>query len=387
MYLWINRLVITSLIALSFGLPFVRSAAARPGPGGLTCRACIIVDDTGAILWARRARAPLANASTTKMLTALTALELGAKAESEVVVSARAAATGGGGLDLETGDVIAVEELLYALLLSSSNDASMALAEHAGGSESAFVAAMNSLALHIGARDSHFATPHGLDTPGHLATAADLAAIGAELMARPRLARIVGTEHYEVGGTDNPEKLKNSNPLLGTYRGTVGIKTGFTDNAGEVLVAAARRHRRSLIVVAMGSRNAASDVRSLLDRGWAKLARSLLLRAREPVGEVTLGGGGSVVAVASDSVRGWARPGEVSSRFVAYHDIPAATTAGEPIGRVDVYWANRRVASAPALSATSLQASAAEPTPLGEVLGNLLQNGFRIASLLGASRP
>lgn len=389
MYLWISRLVIISLILLPVGVfPCVRSATARPRAGRLTCRACIVVDDTGATLWARRPKAPLANASTTKMLTALTVLELGTKAEREVVVSKHAAATGGGGLDLETGDVLSVEELLYSLLLSSSTDASVALAEHAAGSERAFVAAMNSLfALHLGARGSHFATPHGLDTPGHRATAADLATIGAELLTRPRLARIVGTKRRQVGWTDGSEVVKNSNPLLRTYRGAVGIKTGFTDRAGEVLVAAARRHGRSLIVVAMGSRNAAADSRALLDYGWTRVARSRLLRAGETVGEVTVGDGASVVAVASDSLRGWAPPEEVSSHFVAREDLSAATTAGEPIGRVDVYRAGRRIASAPALSAASLPAPAPQPTRLGEALGTLLENAFRIASLIGASHP
>ena len=379
--------MIISLFLLASGFPWARRATAQPPLDRLTCRACIVVDDTGATLWARRAQAPLANASTTKILTALTVLELGARAQREVVVSKHAAVTGGGGFDLVAGDVLSVEELLYALLLSSSNDASVALAEHAAGSESAFVGAMNSLALHLGARGSHFATPHGLDTPGHRATASDLAIIGAELLRHPLLARIVGTKHRSVAGNGGTEKLLNSNPLLGTYRGTVGIKTGFTDKAGDVLVAAARRHGRSLMVVAMRSRNAAADARALLAYGWARLARSLLLRAGETVGEVTVGNGGSVVAVAGDSVRGWATPEEVSSRFVALKDLSAGTAAGEPVGRVDVYRAGRRIASAPALSAASLRVFAPEPTRAGEMLGAVLENAFRIASLMGAAHP
>ena len=386
MHLWISRLTFIASSLLIFGSPCLHPATARPRPGGVTCRACVVVDDTGATLWARRAKTPLANASTTKMLTALTVLELGTKAQREVVVSEQAAATGGGGLDLETGDVLTAEELLYAMLLSSSNDASVALAEHAAGSERAFVAAMNSHAIHLGALDSHFVTPHGLDTPGHRATASDLALVGAELLSHPLLKRIVGTEQRKVVGPDGPEKLKNSNPLLGTYRGVMGIKTGFTDGAGEVLVVAAQRHRRRLIAVAMGSRDAAADSRRLLDYGWSRLARSLLLREGEAVGEVTVGDGGSVVAVAGDSVRGWARPEEVSSHFVA-REVLSGASVGEPVGRVDVYRAGRRIAIATALSAGSLPAAAPEPTPVGEALGTLLGHAFRIASLLGASPP
>ena len=387
MYLWISRLVIISLIALAPMFTYGRPAEARPRLGRLTCRACVVVADDGATLWTRRAQTPLANASTTKMLTALTALDLGVHPHGQVVVSKRAASTGGGGLDLTAGDVLPVEELLYALLLSSSNDASVALAEHAAGSESAFVAAMNSLAHHLGALGTHFSTPHGLDTPGHRATAADLAIIGAELMNRPRLARIVGTKRHRVVWTDGSEVLENTNPLLGTYRGAVGIKTGFTERAGEVLVAAARRHGRTLIVVAMRSRNAAADSKAMLDYGWHRLARSLLLRAGDPVGELTLGDGSSVVAVARDSVRGWATPGPIESRFVAGENLSAATTAGEPVGRVHVYRAGRWIASAPALPTSSLRTSSPEPTPIGEALGFLLENAFRIASFMGASLP
>jgi len=141
------------------------------------------------------------------------------------------------------------------------------------------------------------------------------------------------------------------------------------------------------MVVAMRSRNAAADARALLAYGWARLARSLLLRAGETVGEVTVGNGGSVVAVAGDSVRGWATPEEVSSRFVALKDLSAGTAAGEPVGRVDVYRAGRRIASAPALSAASLRVFAPEPTRAGEMLGAVLENAFRIASLMGAAHP
>lgn len=126
---------------------------------------------------------------------------------------------------------------------------------------------------------------------------------------------------------------------------------------------------------------------TLLDYGWTRLARSLLLRAGETVGEITAVDGASVVAVATDSVRGWAPPEEVSSHFVARDDLSATTSAGEPVGRVDVYRAGRRIASAPALSAASLRAPAPRPTRFGEALGTLLENAFRVASLMGASHP
>jgi D-alanyl-D-alanine carboxypeptidase len=271
--------------------------------------------------------------------------------------------------------------------MTSSNDASVALAEHAAGSETSFVDAMNALAFDLGARDSHFVSPHGLDAPEHYSTASDLADIGAALLDYDRLARIVSTEHYQLSGAEGTEMLENSNPLLGAYRGTIGIKTGFTDQAGEVLVAAAQRHRRRLIAVVMGSRDAASDSRTLLNFGWDRLSRSLLLPAGQRVGEVTLSDGASAVAVAASSLRGWARPEEISSRFVVRDNLSTVSTAGEEVGRVDVYRRRHRIASTPAVATSSLRVPKPQPAAVGRVLATLLDGAFQIASWLGVTEP
>jgi D-alanyl-D-alanine carboxypeptidase (penicillin-binding protein 5/6) len=321
------------------------------------------------------------------MLTALTAVELNVEAETAVTVSRNAATTGGGGLDLSRGDLLTVDELLHALLMTSSNDASVALAEHAAGSETSFVAAMNALAFDLGARDSHFVSPHGLDAPEHYSTASDLADIGAALLDHHGLARIVRTERYELSGAKGTEVLENSNPLLGAYRGVMGIKTGFTDQAGEVLVAAAQRHGRQLIAVVMGSRDAAADSRTLLDFGWDWLSRSLLLPAGKRVGEVTRSDGASAVAVAANALRGWARPEEISSRFVVRRDLSTVSTAGEEVGRVDIYRGGRRIASTPALAITALAVPKPQPAAVGRLLAVLLDGAFQIASWLGVNEP
>jgi D-alanyl-D-alanine carboxypeptidase (penicillin-binding protein 5/6) len=321
------------------------------------------------------------------MLTALTVLELNVEAATAVTVSRNAATTAGGGVDLSQGDLLTVDELLHALLMTSSNDASVALAEHAAGSETSFVAAMNALAFDLGARDSHFVSPHGLDAPEHYSTASDLADIGAALLDHDRLARIVSTERYELSRAEGTEVLENSNPLLGAYRGVIGIKTGFTDQAGEVLVAAAQRHRRRLIAVVMGSRDAAADSRTLLDLGWERLSRSLLLPAGKRVGEVTLSDGASAVAVAANALRGWARPEEISSRFVVRRDLSTVSTPGEEVGRVDLYRRGRRIASTPALATTALAEPKPQPAAVGRVLAVLLDGAFQIASWLGMNKP
>jgi D-alanyl-D-alanine carboxypeptidase len=238
----------------------------------VTCAACVVMDDSGRVLWARAASVGRANASTTKMVTALVAGRASEPGDL-VQVSETAASVGGGGLDLHPGDVYSVRDLLYALLLSSSNEAATALAEHVSGSEEAFVTLMNRRAARIGASDTRFVNPHGLDAPGHQSTAADLARIGMVLLHRPLLARIVATERTSIETPTGPATMENRNPLLDGYSGAIGVKTGQTLAAGNVLVGAAHRRGRTLVAVAMGSEDALADSRRMLDFGFAEAAR------------------------------------------------------------------------------------------------------------------
>lgn len=249
----------------------VASARVAP-PEEVSCTACLVVAEDRT-LWARAASEALPNASTTKMATALVVRRSTDLAE-EVTVSESAAATGGGGLDLLLGDTYSVEALLHALLMTSSNDAAAALAEHVAGSQEAFVAEMNDLLDELGATDTTFVTPHGLDTPGHEASARDLATLGERLLADPVLAAIVATEETTVGGSRGPQELVNTNLLLEGYRGAVGVKTGETALAGQALVGAAERGGELVIAVAMQSTDAAGDAEALLDFGFAKLERA-----------------------------------------------------------------------------------------------------------------
>ena len=257
----------------------------------VSCTGCVVTDEFGHELWGRGEDVPLPNASTTKMVTAMVALQKVPLAD-RVTVSPSAAATPGGLWELAPGETYSVRELLYGLLMASSNDAAVALAEHASGSVSDFVAEMNAEAQSLGAEATHFVSPHGLDAPGHESTARDLAALGLALLQRPLLARIVATRSYELSdGTT----LANSNLLLESYDGAIGIKTGSTDLAGEVLVAAARRRGATVVAVALGSADAASDAAAMLDYGFLSLrsapggavvsfARSVVKAAREMAG-------------------------------------------------------------------------------------------------------
>jgi len=236
-------------------------------------RAGLLFDvDTGRVLWRRRPTRRLPIASLTKMMTALVVTDR-IREGGRVRVTAKALRYRGSGVGmLPRGKRVGVSALLHGLLLASGNDAARVLAERAGGSIRGFVALMNARAARMGLTCSRFSSPDGYVDRGNRSCAADLAAIGRAVLREPRLARVV-----RRAGVVLPFPIKggrlflyNHNPLLRTgYRGTTGIKTGFTDAAGRCLVATARRGGVHLGVVLLHSRDPGRQAQQLLDRGFA----------------------------------------------------------------------------------------------------------------------
>jgi D-alanyl-D-alanine carboxypeptidase (penicillin-binding protein 5/6) len=265
---------IRSLIVSVFfvGVSLLLPAASEAGKLDIHAHAAVLMDaSTGRLLWQRRQDLPLAPASTTKILTALVALER-SSASAPAVVPAQAIDTSGRTAGLRAGERLPVEQLLYAMMLFSANDAAITLAHHAGGSVPQFVALMNQRARALGALRSNFRTPTGLPHKGHLTTAVDLAVITRAAMRQPTLRAVVGTRSYLWRSAASVGELKNSNLLLESYPGAVGVKTGQTREAGFCLVAAAERGDRLLIAVILKSNESSvwSDAKKLLDHGFSK---------------------------------------------------------------------------------------------------------------------
>ena len=356
-------------------------------PPQVSCDACIVVED-GTVVWSRAPHAELPNASTTKMTTAL--LVARATEPHDVVqVSAAAASVGGGGHDLSTGDVYTADDLLLALLLSSSNEAAAALAEHVSGTQERFVAAMDRYVRRLGLRDTDFANPHGLDAAGHHSSPADLAAIGLELLEVPRLARMVRLPRATIstpgGGTTTVE---NRNVLLETYPGAVGIKTGQTLGAGNVLVAAARRDGRLVVAVAMRSVDAAADARVLLDRAFDRpppvppepepepQLDSVTVPAGSPVGALVFDPAGSVAIVPAEplEVLGDA-PALVRFEPAGRLSLPLST--GDAVGTITATGADGGTVTTSALARGSVPVE--DESWVGSALAGLLGAFARLA--------
>jgi D-alanyl-D-alanine carboxypeptidase (penicillin-binding protein 5/6) len=236
----------------------------------IRAKAAVLLDgSTGRILFEKNAGLRLPPASTTKVLTAILALEKGEPGKS-INVSSHAAAVGEATLGLSTGDQLSFQDLLHGALLKSANDACVALAEAVAPSEEEFVGLMNLKAWSLGAGDSRFYNTNGLPHEGHLTTAYDLALITRYALRNPTFAEIVKKKYYTVTWQDKSwkRKIKNTNLLLWSYPKTTGVKTGTTNKAGKCLIASAREGTRELIAVVLNSPDRYQEARGLLEYGF-----------------------------------------------------------------------------------------------------------------------
>lgn len=230
-------------------------------------------------LYEKNATACHAMASTTKIMTALIALEA-LPLDTKVVVPAEATGIEGSSVYLKKGEVYTLEALLYALLLQSANDAAEVIAYAVAGSVPAFAQLMNEKVAALGLTNTHFDNPHGLDSEQHYTTASDLAIIACAALENPDFYKIVSSRRYTFCGVngENPRMLINHNKLLYLYDGTVGVKTGFTKKCGRCLVSAAERDGLLLVAVTLDAPSDWSDHAKLLDYGFSRLERRVIAK-------------------------------------------------------------------------------------------------------------
>jgi D-alanyl-D-alanine carboxypeptidase len=242
-----------------------------PPPQVTGLGAAILEAPCGKTVYAFNEHATYPPASLTKMMTALVAAQKGDMSQlvtSPIDGGQLSAATDGTVVGLTIGQQLTLRDLLYGLLLRSGNDAALAIAVAIGGGASGFVQMMNDEARALDLTDTNFTNPHGLDDPHLYTSAYDIARIGIELLGNPDLAQIVKTREYtpvSPGWTDGP--LENIDLFLTQYPGAIGVKTGYTDTAGQTIVAAAERDGRTLVVSVMHSGDEYVDAGALLD--WA----------------------------------------------------------------------------------------------------------------------
>lgn len=274
------------IIQLLFAAAYPIQASAEQETPEIQADSAVLMDmKTGQILWAKNADKPHYPASITKILTAILALE-NSNLDDLVVTPKLATLQEGNRVYLEEGEKIPMRQLLYGLLLQSGNDAAVAIAEHVAGSVPQFAKMMNDKAKEIGAVHSHFVTPNGLHDPDHYTTARDMALIGRYAMQIPTFRQIVGSKTYVWHSQGWQSTLLNLNKMLWTYDGATGVKTGFTDQAHQTIVATAKRGQQEYLVCLMyglTQQSIRDDASRLLDYGFAHFTTHLLAHKGEAV--------------------------------------------------------------------------------------------------------
>lgn len=260
------------------------------GPSISASSAILLEGTTGTVLYAKNEHVRRPPASTTKILTALLALEEG-NLRDVVTISQRAAGVRGSSAQIHPRQRIPLADLLHGLLLPSGNDAAVAIAEHLTGSEAEFVRKMNLRARELGALNSHFANPHGLDHPDHYSTAFDLAMITRVAMLYPQFGDAVSKTKHDASFDGSRWSWYNTNRLLISFEGAEGVKTGTTGGAGYCLVAAASRDGRRLISVVLNSRNRWNDAANLLEYGFQQFHLLPLSQKGQKLADIAIQGG------------------------------------------------------------------------------------------------
>jgi len=337
----------------------VPARAAIPAPHPAARSAVLIDGSTGQVLWSKNPEEPLYPASTTKILTALIAIQKG-NLNDVITIPGNAVGVEGSSIGLQLGETFTLKNLLYCLLLVSANDAAVAIADHIGGSVPAFVHMMNDEARRLGAVHSHFANPNGLYNPDHYVTAGDLAIIARAAMTNPVFRQIVATRYYTLPPRPNPRSqryLVNHNRLLWTYPGCVGIKDGYIVKSNETFVAAADRDGRELIAVVLDSPPGSvySDETSLLNYGFAAFTRREIARPEQAVSRVPVrfsGGGVDLVPVRPVYYDfPVAATPDVERRVEVQQPLTAPLRRGQQVGELVLSWQGREIGRVPLVAA------------------------------------
>ncbi len=307
--------------------------------------ACLMDAVTGRVLFEKNAHERHSMASTTKIMTALVALEA-CSLDDIVTVRANASGTEGSSIYLAVGEQMRLEDMLYGLMLHSGNDAAIAIAEHVSGNVEAFAQRMTEKAREIGAKDTQFQNPNGLDAEGHYTTAYDLALITRYALRNEAFARIVATKKTSIPwpGKDWDRTLVNHNKLLGTYPGCIGVKTGFTKKTGRCLVSAAEREGWRVIAVTLNAPNDWQDHTNMLNYAYDTYQPQPLVLPDMVIKTlpVKYGSEGQVQLYPDGEFHVLVDQQEDISRYRVEYDVPykaqAPIQSGQALGLMRIYY-------------------------------------------------
>jgi len=340
------------------------AAAITPGVD-LPVKSAVLMDQgSGTILYAENENVQLPPASITKVMSLLLVMEAIDSGKisltDKVVCSDTAAAYGGSQIWLKPGEEMTVDDLLKAAAISSANDATVCLAEYVAGSEEAFIGLMNQRAAELGMANTTFRCAAGLDQPGHLSTAKDVAIMSRALLGHPLILNYSTVWMDSLRGGET--QLVNTNRMIRFYQGATGLKTGTTSGAGSCLAASASRDGLGLIAVVMGadtSDHRFAAARSLLDWGFANFMQAKLTPPEDILPVPVTGGVERQVEVICQPPEGIliekGKLEAITQDVILPESVAAPVAAGQELGSIAVCVEGERVSEYPILAAEPVE--------------------------------
>ena len=348
-------IILLCLIVMLLNIVCINSLA-------LSAQSTVVIDaNSGRILYSHNAQNKMGMASTTKIMTAITALE-NADINSVATVSPNAYGVEGSSMYLVLGEQLSLENLLWGLMLVSGNDAATAVAEHVSGSVEKFAVLMNTTAQKIGAVNSNFTNPHGLSDENHYTTAHDLAKITAYALKNPKFREIVSTRTKSIPwkNHDYNRHLVNHNKFLTMYDGCIGVKTGFTKATGRCLVTAVEKDGMCLVCVTLNAPDDWNDHKTLYDSAFAEYIPHTIKNAASHISSAKIKNGtADTVALTVDrDIIIPVKTGEedkITTKVIPFEDLQAPVKKGDILGTFVIEIGGQPTGEFPVIAAESVE--------------------------------
>ena len=350
MVLIIKRIIFAAIMAVL--LLHTCPVALADGEPTVSAQSAIVMHSGGEVVFEKNADARSLIASTTKIMTAIVAIER-ADLDEQVEILPEWCAVEGSSMYLKPGEAYSVKELLTGLMLASGNDAALALADHVAGSEAKFVSMMNRKAKELGLNNSSFANPHGLNAEGHYSTAKDMAVLLDYCMQNEAFAEIAGLKV----GTVKDQTYINHNKLLDRCPGCIGGKTGFTERAGRCLVSCCERAGTRFICVTLSAPDDWNDHQKLFDWAYARYADREVTEGLSFDIPVVSGDLSSVKAVPEELRLFLPKSAELSLEAEMPFFVFAPIGAGDEAGRISVMLNGKKIAETRLYYAQSVESA------------------------------
>lgn len=352
--------IISAVFAFLCLIPLLKAVPASAEGVSLSAKSAILIEaESGTVLYQKDAFVKRPMASTTKIMTALVAIESG-NIDRLVKVDERARGVEGSSIYLAKDEVLSMRDLLYALLLASANDAAAAIAYEVAGSIEKFAELMNQKAIELGLSSTHFTNPHGLHDDNHYTNAYDLALITSAALKNEIFLEICSakTKTIPLNTDQGTRYLTNHNKLLRSYNGCIGVKTGFTKTSGRCLVSAAERDGLRLIAVTLGAPDDWRDHTAMLDFGFERYTRLTFAKRGEFTAPLEVMGGeiSEVIVANTEELSAFLSKnhGTVEYKIECIRPLFAPIERGEEIGSIIFYENGKKIASSPLTAVTKV---------------------------------